>query len=144
MGVEIVVVAAIAYVGFVQWLQHQRRTLIHQERLAAIEKGASLPVDAEPQRSWLAALAWPRDAADPGSEEAQRRRRWNVQRLLLLAGLVWLSLGVGAFVVLSAILSSGSAAAADVPRGLEWIGLAPAMIGVSHLIVYAVGRNRDR
>jgi hypothetical protein len=67
-----------------------------------------------------------------------------VQRLLLLAGLVWLSLGISAFVALSAIFSANSPGAADVPRGLQWIGLAPATIGLSHLIVYAVGKSRDR
>jgi len=67
-----------------------------------------------------------------------------VQRLLLLAGLVWLSLGISTFVVLSAIFSANSPSAADLPRGLQWIGLAPATIGLSHLIVYAVGRSRDR
>jgi hypothetical protein len=142
MGPEIVVVAAIAYVGFMQWLHHQRRQMVHRERLAAIEKGASLPPDAEPQRGWLAALALSREAA-PSPEEL-RRRRENVQRLLLLAGLVWLSLGISAFVVLSAVLSASSPAAHDIPRGLEWIGLAPATIGLSHLVVYAVGRYRER
>jgi hypothetical protein len=142
MGPAIVIVALIAYVGFMQWLHHQRREMLHRERLVAIEKGASLPPEAEPQRGWLAALAFSRETA-PSPEEL-RRRRWNVQRLLLLAGLVWLSLGVSAFVVLSAILAAGSPAARDVPRGLEWIGLAPATIGLSHLVVYAVGRYREK
>ena len=68
MGPEIVLVAIIAYIGFMQWLQHQRRAMMHRERLAAIEKGASLPADAEPQRGWLAALAWP-----PRGRHAPRR-----------------------------------------------------------------------
>ena len=142
MGPEIVFVAIIAYIGFMQWLRHQRGVMIHRERLAAIEKGASLPADAEPQRGWLAAMAWPSETpATPGEE---RRRRWNVQRLLLLGGLVWLSIGISTFVVLSAILAANSPAAVDIPRGLEWVGLAPATIGLSHLIVYAVGRSREK
>jgi hypothetical protein len=142
MGPEIVLVAIIAYIGFMQWLNHQRRVMVHRERLAAIEKGASLPADAEPQRGWLAALAWPHET--PASAEQGQRRRWNVQRLLLLAGLVWLSIGISTFVVLSAVLAANSPAAADVARGIEWIGLAPATIGLSHLIVYAVGRSREK
>jgi hypothetical protein len=128
MEVAAVAIAIAFYLGFTQFLQHQRRTLIHKERLAAIEKG----------------LALPPEAAASLSPEAERHRSWNVQRLLLLAGLVWLSLGISTFVVLSAIFSANSPGAADVPRGLEWIGLAPATIGLSHLIVYAAGRSRDR
>jgi hypothetical protein len=130
---EAIGVAAIAfsiafYLCFTQYLQHNHRVLVHRERLAAIEKGTPLPPEA------AAAL----------SPEVERRRSWNVQRLLLLAGLVWLSIGISAFVVLSAIFAANSPAAADVPRGLQWIGLAPATIGLSHLIVYAVGRSRER
>jgi hypothetical protein len=128
MEVAIVAVAVVVYLGFNQWLQLQRRSLVHRERLAAIEKGAPLPPD----------------AAASVSPDAERRRSWNVQRLLLLAGLVWLSLGISAYVVLSAILAANSPASADIPRGLQWIGLAPVTIGLSHLIVYAVGRSRDR
>jgi hypothetical protein len=130
---EAIGVAAIAfsiafYLCFAQYLQHNRRVLVHRERLAAIEKGTPLPPEA------AAAL----------SPEAERRRIWNVQRLLLLAGLVWLSIGISAFVVLSAIFAANSPAADDVPRGLQWIGLAPATIGLSHLVVYAAGRSRER
>ena len=128
MEVAAIAIAIAFYLGFTQFLQHQRRALVHKERLAAIEKGLPLPPE----------------AAASLSPEAERHRSWNVQRLLLLAGLVWLSLGISTFVVLSAIFSANSPAAADVPRGLEWIGLAPATIGLSHLIVYAVGRSRDR
>jgi hypothetical protein len=125
MGPEIVFVAIIAYIGFMQWLRHQRRAMVHRERLAAIEKGASLP-------------------EIPASPDEELHRRWNVQRLLLLAGLVWVSIGTSAFVVLHALLSANSPAAAEIPRGFEWIGLAPAMIGLSHLVVYAVGRSREK
>ena len=127
MEVAAIAIAIAFYLGFTQFLQHQRRALVHKERLAAIEKGLPLPPE----------------AAASLSPEAERHRSWNVQRLLLLAGLVWLSLGISTFVVLSAIFSASSPSAADVPRGLEWTGLAPAMIGLSHLVVYAVGRRRD-
>jgi hypothetical protein len=127
MEVAAVAIAIVFYLGFMQFLQHHRRALVHKERLAAIEKGLPLPPEA------TASL----------SPEAERRRSWNVQRLLLLAGLIWLSLGVSVYVVLSAIFAANSPSAADVPRGLEWVGLAPAMIGLSHLLVWAVGRRRD-
>jgi hypothetical protein len=66
------VILAIAATYTVQmWARHQRRLMIHRERLAAIEKGIELP---------------------PLEHEIQKRS-WNVQRLLLLAGLVWISLG---------------------------------------------------
>jgi hypothetical protein len=128
MEVAAIAIAIAFYLGFTQYLQHQRRALVHKERLAALEKGLPLPPE----------------AAASLSPEAERHRSWNVQRLLLLAGLVWLSLGISTFVVLSAILSANSPSAAEIPRGLEWVGLAPATIGLSHLIVYAVGRSRDR
>jgi hypothetical protein len=117
----VVWVAIIGFVAFYQWLRHQRRLLAHRERLAALEKGIELP---------------------PAEHDA-RRSAWNVQRILLLAGLTWISLGVGAFVVLSAVLAHGSPAAAEIPGGMQWIGLAPVGIGLSHLIVYFVGKTRD-
>ena len=128
LGIAAIAFSIVFYLCFTQYLQHNRRVLVHRERLAAIEKGIPLPPEA------AAAL----------SPEADHRRSWNVQRLLLLAGLVWLSVGISTFVVLSAILAANSPAAADVPRGLQWIGLAPAMIGLSHLVVYAVGRSREK
>ena len=60
--VAVVIVAVIGYLAFRQWLQLSRRTMIHRERLAAIEKGVDLP---------------------PLEQEAQRRS-WNIQRFLLL------------------------------------------------------------
>jgi hypothetical protein len=114
-------ISLVGYVGFQQWLRHQRRVLIHRERLAAVEKGIELP---------------------PVEQEVQRRS-WNVQRILLLAGLTWISLGIGAFVLLSALLANGSPAVDELPRGIQWIGVAPVGIGLSHLIVYAVGKRHD-
>jgi hypothetical protein len=119
MEVAIVIVAFIAFVGFRQWLQHQRRTMIHQERLAAIEKGVELP---------------------PLEPEA-KRSNWNVQRILLLAGLIWISLGVGAFVTLVALL--GHSPQLGIPNGVQFVSIAPAAIGLSHLVVYAVGTKKE-
>ena len=36
-------IAIIGFVAFYQWLRHQRRVLIHRERLIALEKGVELP-----------------------------------------------------------------------------------------------------
>ena len=122
MAVALVWIAIIAFVGFYQWLRHQRRVLIHRERLIALEKGIELP---------------------PLEREAQRST-WNAQQFLLLAGLIWISLGVGAILSLNALISNGSPAAAEIPEGVQWVGLAPVGIGLSHLIVYFVGRNQGR
>ncbi len=120
MELALVIVALIAYAGFRQWLQHHRRMMIHRERLAAIEKGVQIPP----------------------LEQEVRRTSWNVQRILLLAGLTWVSLGVGAFVVLTALLSHTSRVSHDIPQGIQWIGVAPVAIGLSHLIVYLVGKKK--
>ena len=115
-------IAIIGFVAFYQWIRHQRRVLIHRERLTALEKGVELP---------------------PLERETQRST-WNAQQFLLLAGLIWISLGVGAILTLTALIAEGSAAAAEIPDGVQWVGLAPVGIGLSHLIVYFVGRNQGR
>jgi hypothetical protein len=119
----LVFIALIAFVAFGQWLQHQRRVLIHRERLVAAEKGIELP---------------------PLEQEVVRRQ-WNVQRILLLAGLIWISIGVTVFVVLSAVAGDPTLQARgdDIPRGLHWIGIAPIGIGLAHLAAYLAGRNKD-
>ena len=121
-GIFMVIIAIVGYVAWREWLRHKRREFIHKERLAALEKGVELqPLDQEIKRS-----------------------SWNVQRTLLLAGLVWVSIGVSVFVTLNAIISSPANKAADVPQGAQWIGIAPAAIGLSHLIVYVAGRKKER
>jgi hypothetical protein len=122
MEIAAVAIALIAYGGYREWLRHERRALIHRERVAAIEKGVDLP---------------------PLDQE-QRRSSWNVQRTLLLAGMIWLSLGIGAYVTLSAVIASPANANLEIPPGIQWIGLAPAAIGVSHLVVYLVGKGKDQ
>jgi len=113
-------VALVAYAAFMQWLRHQRRMLIHRERIAAIEKGVELPP----------------------LEQEVHRGSWNVQRILLLAGLTRISIGLGLSVVLSAILVRDSALTAEIPQGIQWIGVGPIAIGLSHLIVFFVERKR--
>jgi hypothetical protein len=121
MEIAIVVVAFIAFAGFRQWLQHQRRAMIHRERLAAVEKGVAIPP----------------------LEQEVKRSNWNVQRILLLAGLIWISLGIGSFVVLNALLAHPEGLT-DLHPGVQWIGIAPMLIGLSHLLVYLVGRRIER
>jgi hypothetical protein len=121
MEVAIVMVAVIGYLAFRQWLQLNRRKMIHCERLAAIEKGVNLP---------------------PLEQEA-KRSSWSVQRFLLLAGFVWLSLGIGTFVTLSALLAHPTQVTEGIPQGMQWIGLAPVCIGLSHLIVYLIGKKKE-
>ena len=120
MEVAIVVVALIAFVGFREWMKHHRRVMIHRERLQAIEKGVELPP----------------------LEQEVKRSAWNVQRVLLLAGLIWISLGVGLFVVLKAVLANPEGLT-DLHQGLQWLGLAPVLIGLSHLIVYLAGKMKE-
>jgi hypothetical protein len=123
--VSLILAVAATYI-FQMWARHQRRLMIHRERLAAIDKGIELP---------------------PLEQEIQKRS-WNVQRLLLLAGLVWISLGIAVFPMLmrlggQSILSPWSPRF-EIPSGLEWIGVALIGIGVSHIVTYVVGRRRDR
>lgn len=85
-AVSLVFIAVIGFFAFRMWLRHNKRVLIHRERLAAIEKGIEPP---------------------PQMEEETRRGNINIQRILLLAGLVWISLGIGTYLVLSAVYASG-------------------------------------
>jgi hypothetical protein len=121
MEIAAVAIALIAYAGYREWLRHQRRALIHRERLAAIEKGVDLP---------------------PLDQE-QKRISWNVQRTLLLAGLIWLSLGFCAYVTLSVLIASPANAKLEIPPGIQWLGLGPAAIGISHLVVYLAGKKKE-
>jgi hypothetical protein len=136
LGLGFVVAIALLGIAYILqiWVRYQRRLIIHRERLAAIEKGLELP---------------------PVEQEI-RRTSWNVQRLLLLAGLIWISLGVGVFPLLIQLGGQSITipwgydqagpvwAKVPVPMGLEWIGLAIVGIGVSHLITFVVGRRRER
>ena len=47
MAVALVWIAIIGFVAFYQWLRHQRRVLIHRERLIALERASNcLPLSA--------------------------------------------------------------------------------------------------
>jgi hypothetical protein len=120
-GIILIIIAFVGYMGFREWLRHQRRTLLHKERLAAIEKGLDVP----------------------SLEQEVKRSTWNVQRTLLLAGLIWTSLGICLFVTLTALIAAARPDI-DIPQGAEWIALAPALIGLSHLVVYIVGTKKEK
>ena len=119
MEFAIIVVAVIALIGFKLWLQHRRRLLIHRERLTAIEKGVELPQ----------------------VDQDLRRNNTRVQRFLLLAGLIWISLGFGVFIFFTAVLAHPQQE--QIPQGIQWSGVGPVLIGVSHLIVYFTNRNKE-
>jgi len=116
------VAVVFAFLGFGMWLRQQRRVMIHRERLAALEKGLEPPPPVE--REWS-------------------RINWNVQRLLLLAGLIWISVGVGFYLVFSSIVAHPIPATADMPNGLQYAGVGMIGVGISHLIAYAAGRNKE-
>ena len=109
----------LAFLAFAMWLRQQRRMMIHRERIAALEKGIDLPVTREVLVS-----------------------AWNVQRLLLLAGLVWISIGTGFYMVFSEMLRNPTEATRDVPHGIQYVGYGLIGVGVSHLIAYAAGLVR--
>jgi len=122
LAVSLVMIAFIGYFAFLQYLKHHRRVLISRERMAAIEKGMELPaVDQEIKRS-----------------------SWNVQRLLLLCGMIWIALGATALIVLTMIVMIPQESTKDVPHGIQFIGFAPIGIGIAHLITYWVGARRER
>ena len=107
--------AILAYLGFRHWLRHSRRMMIHRERIAAIEKGVELPP----------------------LEQEVKRNTWNIQRIILLAGLIWISLGVAVFVTLNVVTTK------EIPPGIQWVAIAPVGIGLSHLLVYLVGTKKE-
>jgi hypothetical protein len=112
--------AVFAFLAFAMWLRQQRRMMIHRERLVALEKGIELPtIEVEVQRT-----------------------SWNVQRLLLLAGFVWISIGTGFYMVFSEMLRNPTEATRDVPHGIQYVGYGLIGVGLSHLIAYAAGLLR--
>ena len=112
----------LAFIGFGQWLRQQRRIMIHRERLAALEKG----IDLQPV------------------EKEVHLNTWNVQRLLLLAGLVWISIGVGFYLVFSTMLRTPTDFTRDVPPGIQFVGYGLIGIGISHLVAFAAGVLKEK
>ena len=69
-------------------------------------------------------------------EEEVKRRSISAQRVLIFAGLVWISLGVAA---LSGDVSSLIGNPISRPLGIGLIG-----IGLAHIVVFAIARIQDR
>jgi hypothetical protein len=115
----------VGYIAFRNWLTHDKRRMIHRERMAAIEKGIPLPA----------------------VEQEVERRSFNVQRFLLLAGWSWIFTGIGAFIALSAVLN-GPVPARLVeqmpPPGAQYGALIPLGIGIAHLITYWNGKHGEK
>src|SRR5258708_35314014 len=97
METAMVSVAVIGYLAFRQWLQFSRRRMIHRERLVSIERGVDVPL----------------------LDQEVRRSRWNVQQVLLLAGLVWISLGVGRVLAHNDLLPPPPSATQGIPPGVH-------------------------
>ena len=111
------------YVAFSQWMQHDRRMMVHRERLAAIEKGIELPP----------------------LEQEVRRSRWNVQRFLLWFGCLYIAVGVGVYILLSVMMSfPPNKFTQDLPPGIQYVGVIPVGMGIAHLIAYFVEIHRER
>lgn len=67
-----------------------------------------------------------------------------MQRVLLLAGLVWISLGIGVFAWIDAMLVfKPSDLRIPFPPGFQYVGVGPVAIGISHLIVYFLGKSKE-
>ena len=125
MAEAAVLVCIIVYIAFRNWLHHDNRRMLHRERMAAIEKGIELP-----------AL----------TQEAERKS-WSVQRFLLLAGVSWIFIAMGAFIGLTVILGgSGPGPLPDgLPsRGLQFVSIIPLGIGIAHLITFWAGERREK
>jgi hypothetical protein len=114
---------SIPWLAYLQYRDKRRRfEIIHQERLAAMEKGIPLPefpnLDLGPSPFLLARLA-----AKPGSPQAS-----------LLTGLIFLCASVGAMVVLFFLL--------PLDRHLYWILPLPlALVGIGLLLYYVLFRR---
>lgn len=135
MGSGLVVVALIAFAAFNIWLRQQRRLMVHRERLAALEKGVEVP---------------------PLALDT-RQNAWNVQRILLLAGLCWIVIGISTFAVLEQLITYAPPLpppesnielwrippVSFIPQGFQTIGLLPLGLGLAHLVVYWVERRRQ-
>jgi hypothetical protein len=124
MAETLIILGILAYIGFRHWLRHDRRRMIHRERLAAIEKGLELPA----------------------IEHERSRFDWSVQRFLLVAGLSWIAIGVGGGLSLFLMLRHAPAEwIRDLPPpGTEVAALIPVGIGVAHLITFWIGERRER
>lgn len=121
----LLLICIVGYIAFRNWLEHDKRRMIHRERLAAIEKGVELPA----------------------MELEVSRRSWNVQRYLLIAGWSFIFTGVAVFTTITMVTlgqAPGQTLSGYPAQGTQYLALIPIGVGVGHLITYWVGRKRER
>jgi hypothetical protein len=120
----ILILVGVGYVCFRQWLRHDKRRMIHLERLAAIEKGREMPA----------------------VELESSRNEWGIQRYLLVAGWSWIAIGVGGGLSLYVMLRNASPEWLRElpPLGSEVAAIVPIGIGLAHLATYRVGERREK
>jgi hypothetical protein len=109
----------------------KRRQIVdtcHRERLAAIEKGIPVP-------------PFPEHLLENGLFDRQPRP--SNPRRALLAGLIWLFVGIGVGGTAKALAKSARGFEDRRAPSIEMVGLIPAGIGVAYLIYYAIeGRKQ--
>ncbi len=115
-------ICVIGYIAFRNWLQHDKRRMIHRERMAAIEKGIELPA----------------------LEKEVDRKTWNVQRFLLLAGWSWLFAGIAGFLSMTILFSNPTPIEGVIPTGFRYLAIIPFGIGIAHLITFWSGERRHQ
>ncbi len=120
----VVILGIIGYISLRQWLRHDKRRMIHRERLAALEAGKELPA----------------------VEQESSQSSWNVQRFLLVFGISWIAIGVGGGLTFYVILRQASPEWLRQlpPAGTEVAALIPVGIGLAHLIAFWAGERHDR
>ena len=108
--------AVIAYFYFKHKTKQRRLELVHQERLAAMDKGIplpELPIDPSPA---------------PSATE---------QAVLMIHGIIWTALSLGAMIVLYFVLSEA--------RHTFWVAPLPlAFMGIGLILAHAFTRESDR
>ena len=120
----VVILGIIGGICLRQWLRHDKRRMLHRERLAALEAGKEIPA----------------------VEQESSQSGWNVQRYLLLFGISWIVIGVGGGLTFYVILRQASSEWLRQlpPAGTEVAALIPVGIGLAHLITFWAGERHDR
>ena len=114
--VAAIVGAIVAYLYFGHVERKRRLEIIHQERLAAMDKGIPLPeLPLEPTKI--------RTGPDP--------------RVTLAHGIVWSALGIGSMIALALFKVPG-------PAGLWVLPLPLAFMGIGLILYYALAAERSR
>jgi len=108
--------AIVAYLYFGHVERKRRLEIIHQERLAAMDKGIPLPeLPLDPPRI-------PK-GPDP--------------RATLMHGIVWTTLGIGSMIAMAVFSAPG-------PAGLWVLPLPLAFMGIGLILYYALASERSR